>query len=221
MTALIRKYLLGFLLYDLLFISGLIMVFAIPKLELHLMMNSSHTAFQDLFFKSITWLGDGWFAVIISFIFLLFRYRYFFMLLLSYSISGLLAQLLKRIAFPGVQRPGAFLEQMPGIETVTGVGLYHTLSFPSGHTTSAFAVLLLAGFILKSRFVFFLTMILAWCVALSRVYLSQHFLVDVLAGSLLGTLSALFFYWYFQRLESNWLDKSLLTLLPGKKKQVL
>jgi len=221
MIALIRKYLLGFLLYDLIFFAGIILVLAIPKLELHLIMNSSHTGFQDLFFKTITWLGDGWFAVTLSLIFLLVRYRYFFMLLLSFSISGLLAQLIKRIAFPGVLRPGALLEHMPGLETVTGVGLYHSLSFPSGHTTSAFAVLLLAGFILKSRLGFFLTMILAWCVAFSRVYLSQHFLVDVLAGSLLGILSALFFYWYFQKLKSNWLDNSLLTFLPGKKKQVL
>jgi membrane-associated phospholipid phosphatase len=58
---------------------------------------------------------------------------------------------------------------------------------------------------------------LSWCVAFSRVYLSQHFLVDVLAGSLLGTLSALFFYWYFQRLKPQWLDCSLRDLFPGRK----
>ncbi len=218
MIGLIKEYRLGFLLYAMVFIGGLTMVIAIPKPELHLLMNSSHTPFQDAFFKAITWLGDGWFAVIFSLIFLLVRFRYFFMLILSFSLSGLLTQFLKRVVFPGALRPAAWLEQMPGIETVPGVGLYQTLSFPSGHTTSAFAVLLLAGFILKSRSAVFLGMALAWCVAFSRVYLSQHFLVDVLSGSLPGTISALFFYWYFQRLKPEWLDRSILKILPVRKK---
>ena len=80
---------LGFLLYALVMSGGLILVFAIPKTELHLLMNSSHTHFQDVFFRTTTWLGDGWFALIFSLIFLLVRFRYFIMLILSFSISGL------------------------------------------------------------------------------------------------------------------------------------
>ncbi len=78
------------------------------------------TSFQDVLFKTLTWLGDGWFAVIFSLVFLFIRYRYFFMLILSFSISGLLVQFFKRIVFPGALRPDAFLEQMPGLETVSG-----------------------------------------------------------------------------------------------------
>ena len=37
---------LGFLLYALVMSGGLILVFAIPKTELHLLMNSSHTHFH-------------------------------------------------------------------------------------------------------------------------------------------------------------------------------
>jgi membrane-associated phospholipid phosphatase len=191
---------------------GAVLVLAIPKTELHLLMNSGHTGFQDRFFRIITWLGDGWIAVIISAVFLAVRFRFFFMLILSYCISGLLAQVLKRFVWPGAMRPGAMLEHMPELQLVPGVHLHHSYSFPSGHTTSAFAVLLLAGLILRSRLAFFIAMLLAWCVAFSRVYLSQHFLVDTLAGSMLGTLSALFFYWYFQRLKPEWLDRSLLKI---------
>ncbi|MFC2098184.1 phosphatase PAP2 family protein [Bacteroidota bacterium] len=218
MLELFKRYWLGFIIYLLVFITGIILVITIPKLELHLLMNSSHTSSQDIFFKLITWLGDGWFALYFSLIFLLVRFRYSIMLILSFTISGLLAQLLKRFAFPEVMRPAAFLELMPGLDTVAGVGLYHSLSFPSGHTTTAFAVLLLAGLIVERKLAFILGIILAWCVALSRVYLSQHFLIDVLAGSLLGTLSALFFYWYFHRLKPDWLDSSLIIILPGRKK---
>ena len=212
---LIRKYPLGFLLYGLVLIAGIILVASVPKLELHVLMNTGHTPFQDVFFRLVTWLGDGWVAVIISAVYLFVRFRYFFMLFLSFSVSGLLAQFLKRVVFPDALRPAALLEHMQGLETVSGVGLYHTLSFPSGHTTSAFAVLVLVGLISRNRSVFFLSMLTARCAGFSRVYLSQHFLVDVLAGSLLGTFSALFFYWYFQRLKPDWLDRSVLSLSSG------
>jgi len=219
MLELIRKYRFGFLLYMLVVAAGGVLALAIPKPELHQIMNSSHSSFQDGFFRIVTCLGDGWIAAGLSLVFLFIRYRYFFMLFVSFSISGLLAQFFKLFVFPGAARPADWMDQMPGLETVTGVDLYHSFSLPSGHTTTAFAVLLLAGFILKNRAVFFLAMILAWCVAFSRVYLSQHFLADVLAGAFIGTLSALFFYWYFQRLKPGWMDRSLLDLLPGRKKQ--
>ncbi|HEC42791.1 MAG TPA: phosphatase PAP2 family protein [Bacteroides sp.] len=218
MLELIKKYKSGFILYDLVLIAGIILVLAIPKLQLHLLMNNNHTDVLDVFFKSVTWLGDGWFAVVFSLCFLFLRFRYFLMLFLSFSISGLIAQFLKRIVFSGALRPAAFLDQMPGIDTVAGVELHHTMSFPSGHTTTAFAVLLLAGLIFRNRMVFLTGIILSWAVAVSRVYLSQHFLADVLAGSVLGTLSALFFYWYFQGLKPEWLDRSILTIFKDRKK---
>jgi len=209
MIAIIKYYRLSFLLYAIMLISGICLVLLIPKLELHTIMNSSHTVFQDFLFKTLTLLGDGWVALIFCLIFLFFRFRYFFMLILSYCISGLLVQFLKRMIFPGAMRPAAFLEQMPGLPLVTGVNLHHAFSFPSGHTTTAFAVLLLAGFISRNRLLTFICMIIACSVALSRVYLSQHFLVDILGGSMIGVLSALFFYWYFQSMKREWLDHSI------------
>lgn len=216
MIELIRNNRLGFLLYAMLLITGITLVLAVPKTELHLLLNSNHSDLLDSFFKIITWLGDGWFAVILSLPFLFLRFRYFLMIILSFSVSGILVQFFKRVVFPEALRPAAFLEHMEGLELVPGIGLYQTLSFPSGHTTTTFAVLLICGLITGNRTAFFLSMMLAWCVAFSRVYLSQHFLGDILAGSCLGILSALFFYWYFQRLKPDWLDRSLLNL-PSKR----
>jgi len=209
MTRIIRDNLLGFVLYAILLLSGLLLVTAMPKLALHLLLNSGHTRLLDSFFRSLTWLGNGWFAVIFSMLFLFIRLRYFFMLIVSFCVSGLMAQLLKRLAFPDILRPASYLDQMPGLELVPGVDLHHTLAFPSGHTTTAFAVLLLTGLITNKRYAVFGFMILAWLAGISRVYLSQHFLIDVLGGSLLGVISALFFYWYFQKFKSDWMDRSL------------
>ena len=73
-------------------------------------------------------------------------------------------------------------------------------SFPSGHTTSAFA---LYGFLAFNARrgklpVSLLCLALAIVVAISRMYLLYHFLRDVTAGAVLGLLVAAFAY-YLQR----------------------
>ena len=209
MFRLIREYSLGFLLFFIWLLTGLLLSAAVPSMELHLLLNHHHTPFLDTFFRLLTGLGNGWFAVALSLLFLFVRYRYFMMLILSFSVSGLAAQFLKRVVFPEMKRPAAFLDQMPGLELVPGVELHHTLAFPSGHTTTAFAMLLLLGFILRKRAAVFGLMLVAMMAGFSRIYLSQHFLADVMGGSLLGVFSALFFYWYFRRFKSAWLDRSL------------
>jgi len=83
-------------------------------------------------------------------------------------------------------------------------------SFPSGHSASAFALCLSLAIILKKR-VWQLAMFLAAItIAYSRVYLSQHFLVDIWAGSAIGTLVAAVYWQYEQKIQWNWIDKSVL-----------
>ena len=216
MIRIIREYSLSFVLYAGFLLTGLLLLVSIPRLELHVLLNSGHSPWSDTFFRLFTLLGNGWFAVVFSLFFLLVRFRYFLMLLASFVVSGLLAQFLKRVVFPGVLRPAAYLDQMPGLELVNGIDLHHTLGFPSGHTTTAFAVLVLTGFLTGRRYAVFVGMLAAILAGLSRVYLSQHFLIDVLAGSLLGVFSALFFYWYFHNFKSAWLDRSLIGLIQKK-----
>ena len=209
MIRIIKDNRLGFILYAILFLGGLLLTAAMPNLELHELLNSAHTKLLDSFFSLLTLLGNGWFAVALSMLFLFIRFRYFFMLILSFCVSGLMAQFLKRVVFSDVLRPAAYLDQMPGLELVPGIDLHHTLAFPSGHTTTAFAVLLLMGLIISKKYAVLGLMLVAWLAGISRVYLSQHFLIDVLGGSLLGAFSALFFYWYFRKFKSAWMDRSL------------
>lgn len=59
-------------------------------------------------------------------------------------------------------------------------------SFPSGHAATAFAAAtMLAAYDKKRRNVYYLVAVL---ISLSRIYLHCHYLLDVAAGALVGTL---------------------------------
>lgn len=62
-------------------------------------------------------------------------------------------------------------------------------SFPSGHSASAFTVATILSFFYPVAIP--LSFATASVVALSRVYLGEHFLSDITTGSALGTLMAL------------------------------
>ena len=212
MIGLLKKNIISIIVYACIITTGVLMVSSIPKFELHTWINSHHSSFLDTIFKNLTFLGDGWFAAIISVTFLFINFRYAIMFGSATLGSGFLVQFLKRIVFSGMERPASFLEFMPDLPLVSGVDLHHHLSFPSGHTTTAFAIFILAGLICSKRWMSVAFLIMAFFIGLSRVYISQHFLEDIIAGSFIGLLSALFFYWYFQRMNYEWLNKSILRL---------
>ena len=66
------------------------------------------------------------------------------------------------------------------------VALPSTASFPSGHATTAFAAAVALGVLVPRLRAAALA--LAALIAVSRVYLGVHFVLDVLAGALLGSL---------------------------------
>lgn len=63
-------------------------------------------------------------------------------------------------------------------------------SFPSGHTCAAFAAGLSWARALPERWMRTLSVVLAVCMGLSRLYVGVHYPTDVLAGALVGALCA-------------------------------
>ena len=166
-------------------------------------------AAADMLFRYITHLGDGFFAILLVLILVLLkRYAFAFVLAFGYAVSGLLAQLLKHLF--SEWRPAPHFRNM-GIEihAVDGVDLLQSAtSFPSGHTTSAFA--LATALVLMNRWWqhwWLLGLALASLAGYSRIYLGQHFLQDVLAGSLLGVLTSVAGYALLYRWQPPFLRK--------------
>lgn len=187
------------------------------KEEIFLYINSKHSAIGDALFPYITHLGDGIFIILCTILLLWYSYRYALLSLLIYTISSQLVQVLKRVFFSDFQRPSKYFENIADLHLVEGVKLHQMMSFPSGHTTSAFAFMTFLAIITKNKTLGAVYLILASIVSFSRIYLSQHFLEDTLAGSLIGVLSAFIITYVLQKYSwynSPWLDQSL-----AKKKQ--
>ncbi len=66
-------------------------------------------------------------------------------------------------------------------------------SFPSDHTILFFSICF--SFWLVRKKTGWLWLILAFCVAISRIWVGVHYPFDVVIGALIGCVSALFSYW--------------------------
>jgi membrane-associated phospholipid phosphatase len=88
---------------------------------------------------------------------------------------------------------------------------YH--SFPSGHTSATFALCACLAAITppKYRWLQAIWLIAGWLGAYSRIYLSQHFVDDILLGSIIGVFAAgVLFVIMFQK---KWGDAPLLSFI--------
>ncbi len=77
----------------------------------------------------------------------------------------------------------------------------HFPSYPSGHAVAAFSVALIIGLTYKR---WFIALIGASLIALSRVYLGHHFPSDILAGAVLGAAIGAVCYGLFIKPKVAW-----------------
>lgn len=172
--------------------------------------NARNGPTADVFFTYATYLGDGAFFVIVCLIVLIYDRRAGAMAFASFAVSGLTSLFLKMIVFPDSPRPLKFFEHSTyEYHLIEGLHIYSYNSFPSGHTTSAFALFSLLAFLdeRKGRGWFFLT--LAFLTGYSRVYLFQHFVEDAYVGSLVGTMVSIGIYVALKRwVEAGPVNKS-------------
>lgn len=181
------------------------------------MLNSHHTAFQDVFFKYYSMLAE-WPLYLLALVPLLLRLKriviFFFICEIS---SAIIVQILKHII--KADRPARVFEHCQGVvlPVVQGVHLHHSNSFPSGHSATFFVFFTCCALLLASYFqgserpssrswlvssgVMLLLLSLAALGAYSRIYISQHFLSDVCMGSIIGfSVPCLLYYFYGNRL---------------------
>ena len=196
---------------------------SIPKGELHLLLCDRHTPFGDIFFRYYTHIAE-WLPYALCVLILLFcRVGDAAFAASCQAFSALTTQVIKHIVV--APRPLTWFEtnwpeiQLPLVE---GVQMNRWFSFPSGHTTSFFA-LFFAICVIASQSstmknhkslnaLLQLTLfVLAALGGYSRIYLSQHFALDVLGGTCVGILITLVCYAIFSPFEQKkWYNYRLL-----------
>jgi len=185
------------------------------------LLNKLNNIYYDNFFKFSSDLAEGIYYSILLLILGTFSFKYLFNGVITFLFSGGITQILKRIFdYP---RPKLFLGEsiISNLHIVEGVKLYSKFSFPSGHTTAAFSMMFFLSLIIPNKYAKILFAIFAAFMGLSRVYLVQHFLIDVIAGSIVGILSTLFIYKFILVQEkiifSKWYNFSLVEKIFKRK----
>lgn len=194
------------LLWIFLFLLGTLLLTIYKNLNFSIIVNAYHNSFLDQFFKYVTFFGDGRFVFFIAFIFLFANKKFGTSILISLIINTILIQVLKRVVFTQKFRPGFYFKSLieeGSWNMIDGVELYEKFSFPSGHTASIFCLCISICFFMKKKYFSLLLVLLAYIVGFSRIYLSQHFLIDVLTGTLIGSIVPLLIYTYIEPLIFN------------------
>ena len=171
--------------------------------------NGFHSDFMDAFFSTITHLGNGAFLVPLLVI-LLFKRLFMPVALALCAISqGLLVVLLKRVIFFDAARPIAYIKNIP-LHKVNGVDIHSTLSFPSGHAVTVFGICVFLSLCYRNIWFSLVLLVAAVLAGLSRVYLLQHFLIDVACGGTIGVVTAWIAYYVFAgKSNPGWLNERL------------
>ena len=199
-----------------LFLGALVLWF-IGKEELHLWSNQFYCGFCDWFFKIVTFGGDGIFVTIVAFALLLKKIRHALFVGLAGIFTLVIINFLKKVVFVSYLRPVAYFKQFEpeiNLRLVPNYDVYSLYSFPSGHTAAGFMLFLSLALIYRKSWLSFIFFLAALFVGLSRIYLSQHFFIDIYFGSFVGVLCCGMAYAvvFNKKLSAHWLDQSLLTL---------
>lgn len=185
--------------YLLLLVPALVLQFTVHQFNISLWVNRLHNPTLDFAFNYLTDLGDGLFAAAIAVMLLLYCRKFFWPAVLSFYVPAIITQVLKRLVFADHLRPGLRMKHLPDLHFVPGVTIHEYNSFPSGHSTSAFAVFLFLALISSRKPFGLLFLVVAILVGLSRIYLLQHFFEDVLTGSLIGVTCTTLIYTLFEQ----------------------
>jgi len=181
-----------------------VVLLCVPKAELHLWLNQYHSPFLNGFFRGYTVLAE-WVPYVFVVLLLFYRFGWSAFLLANLLISGLIGQGLKYLF--DTDRPLTwFANNYPDIQLqlVDGVHMSKFYSCPSGHTITFFVLFFTLCIIITNYFSVESTykttklskniatqvvcFLLALTGAYSRIYLSQHFAVDIWAGIIIALL---------------------------------
>ena len=207
---------LFFYLLTTLLIIGAFPFFILDKVSFFIWLKQWHHPVADCIAPYLTWLGDGvvYLSLLTMVALLRASCRRIIIMGGSFVFMSIVVQLLKRVFFTHMLRPIALLPLDPSIHLIDGMPLLRDLSFPSGHSATIFVLVSVIQLLSKNKIYGVLLLGLALMIAYSRIYLCQHFYIDVYVGAWIGTISAVVVYIGATHWNGpGWLDRSIYFLL--------
>lgn len=168
-----------------------------------LLLNTDLGQVGDIAFYYISYLAEGW--IWIPYFMILFGWykKEAIFILLNFLISTLLTQIPKQFIWDNVSRPMASEIPQDQIHRVQGVQMHLWNSFPSGHTATAFTIFLVTVFYFPKKEILTFGAIYAMSCGYARVYLGQHFPLDVAGGIMVAILTLILSIYISNKIKDN------------------
>lgn len=151
---------------------------------LFLKLHTNLGSVADSVFRFVTELGSATFSIIVALFLIYLNRRAGLVASLGMILATVITHLIK--FWINAPRPSVFFADSNPIKSIDGVQLLTEHSFPSGHTTAAFALATVLTFSTSDKRWSLFYFLMALLVGYSRIYLGQHFPADVFAGSLIA-----------------------------------
>ena len=160
------------------------------------------------FFEVISFFGKGGICLIFLSLALVFfkkTRRFGTAMCIGLAIGALITNCCLKIV---IARPRPYVDQngiLYQLWLLVGQNVESDKSFPSGHTTSAFAAMV-PLFLLGNKRVSWLALVFAFLMGLSRIYLVVHYPSDVLGGLIVGTVAGILAVLIAKKLPGKWYE---------------
>ncbi len=194
------------------FLAGL-MLNSLIEFNLH----NAHPFWLNVFFINYTFLGDGFFAIclVAFFLFYLKKKKTALQLTAAILLTTLLVQIIKNLFSNGAWQ--LFYEQGQYLFFTDESTLANTHSFPSAHTAIGFAWATVILLKIQHKIWQIPGLIAVILLGISRLYLAQHSIIEVVGGALIGSLAALaVIYLPFMHIQTTYSLKKWLNTYFGR-----
>lgn len=159
---------------------------------LRIINNSWNCKFLDIIMPSMTYLGSFPFMFIFCTVAFLLSSAMIHAMAIKAMISVTISTGIGKILKVSVTRLRPFIK-IPNLN-IKKIDI-DQYSFPSGHTTAAFSLAIIIA--LYFPMFGFITIPLAFCVGISRMYIGVHYPTDVIMGIFIGTTCSFLTYKFF------------------------
>jgi len=159
------------------------------KNEAFLYLNANLGLVADKVFEYSSYLAEGWFWIPYFIVLVGLYKKDTAFILMNFLVSTLLTQFAKNYIFNTAMRPMASGLDATQIHTVPGVEIHTFNSFPSGHTATAFTLFILTTYLFPNKYALTIGIVYAIVCGYSRIYLAQHFPLDLAGGIFVSLLT--------------------------------